>query len=76
MKVAKVFSNGGSQAIRLPKDYRFEDSEVLVNQIGGAVIILPKNDPWAPMMESLDLFTDDFLNERPKDSLPQERDEL
>lgn len=61
MDVAKVFTNGRSQAVRLPKSCRFQDDEVLVNRIGGMVILMPKNDPWASMMGSLDMFTEDFM---------------
>ena len=76
MEYAKVFSNGGSQAVRLPKSCRFEQDEVLVNRIGKAVILLPKDDPWAEMMQSLSLFTDDFLAEGVHDLPLQERNGL
>lgn len=62
MDIAKVFTNGGSQAVRLPKNCRFEDDEVLVNKIGNIVLLIPKADRWHSMLESLDLFTDDFLS--------------
>ncbi|MBR3555526.1 MAG: AbrB/MazE/SpoVT family DNA-binding domain-containing protein [Oscillospiraceae bacterium] len=61
MDTAKIFTNGGSQAVRLPKDCRFTDDEVLVNRIGSIVILMPKDDPWKSMMDSLPLFTEDFL---------------
>lgn len=73
MEVAKVFSNGGSQAVRLPKNCRFEQDEVLVNRVGSVVILMPKDDPWAPMMQSLDMFTDDFLADGIEDLPIQER---
>lgn len=76
MEVAKVFSNGGSQAVRLPKNCRFDQDEVLVNRIGNVVILMPKNDPWAPMMQSLDMFTDDFLADGIEDLPVQERAQL
>ena len=76
MDVAKVFSNGGSQAVRLPKNCRFDQDEVLVNRIGNVVILMPKNDPWAPMMQSLDMFTDDFLADGIEDLPVQERAQL
>lgn len=41
---AKVFENGRSQAVRLPKEYRFSDDEVSVNKIGDIVILMPKNN--------------------------------
>ena len=69
METAKVFNNGGSQAIRLPKDCRFSESEVLVNRIGNVVILFPREDRWQNLLTSLDLFTDDFLSE-PVESLP------
>ena len=76
METAKVFNNGGSQAIRLPKDCRFSESEVLVNRIGNVVILFPREDRWQNLLTSLDLFTDDFLSE-PVESLPlSDREEI
>ncbi|MBQ8945375.1 MAG: AbrB/MazE/SpoVT family DNA-binding domain-containing protein [Lachnospiraceae bacterium] len=63
MDVAKVFSNGGSQAVRLPKTCRFDNEEVFVNRIGNVVMLFPKEDRWQSLLTSLDLFTDDFLSE-------------
>lgn len=73
MEVAKVFANGGSQAVRLPKNCRFEQDEVWVNRIGDVVILMPKDDPWAPMLRGLDMFTDDFLADGADDLPVQER---
>ena len=44
MMTAKVFKNGRSQAIRLPKECRFSSDEVMVNRIGDIVILLPKQN--------------------------------
>lgn len=76
METAKVFTNGGSQAVRLPKDCRFHDDEVLVNRIGNVVILMPKDDPWQSMLQSLDLFTEDFLADGIGDLPVQERESL
>ncbi len=76
METAKVFTNGGSQAVRLPKDCRFEQGEVLVNRIGNIVILMPKDDPWASMLQGLDMFTDDFLKDGIDDLPLQERPAL
>ena len=73
METAKIFTNGGSQAIRLPKDCRFEGNEVLVNRIGSVVLLMPKEDPWSSMMLGLSLFTEDFLAEPIEDLPLQER---
>lgn len=42
MMTAKIFKNGRSQAVRLPKEYRFSDDEVVVNKIGDVILLMPK----------------------------------
>lgn len=42
MQIARIFTNGNSQAVRLPKEFRFEDDEVVIKKVGNAVILLPK----------------------------------
>ena len=75
MEVAKVFKNGGSQAVRLPQSCRFDEDEVLVNKVGNVVMLMPKSTPWKNLLASLDYFTDDFMEDI--DDLPvQERGEL
>ena len=65
---AKVFKNGRSQAIRLPKECRFSSDEVIVNKIGDVVILLPKENKWDSFMRAIDLFSDDFMaDERTRD---------
>lgn len=61
MKTAKLFSNGSSQAVRLPKDYRFEGTEVGIKKIGGTVLLFPanKDTAWAEFLNSPPA-TDDF----------------
>lgn len=54
-------------AVRLPKTCRFEGTEVLVNKIGDIVILMPKDDPWAAIMSSRSMFTDDFMKEEIED---------
>ena len=48
---AKLFLNGRSQAVRLPKEYRFEGKEVGIGRVGSAVILYPLDDPWALFFE-------------------------
>ena len=64
MKTAKIFENGRSQAVRLPKEYRFNTKEVNVNKVGDAIILFPADSKWNSLLESLDLFTDDFMEKR------------
>ena len=64
MQTAKLFENGRSQAVRLPKECRFGGSEVFVRKYEDIVILFSKRSPWAPLVGSLDKFTDDFMAER------------
>jgi len=64
MQTAKIFINGRSQAIRLPKDFRFSGNDVFIKKFGKMVILLPKDDPWSSLVNSLDQFTDDFMINR------------
>ena len=73
METAKIFTNGGSQAVRLPKDCRFMTDEVLVNRIGDVVVLIPKSEKWNSLLEGMDMFTDDFLRENMEDLSVQER---
>jgi len=64
MKTAKLFENGRSQAVRLPKECRFRGKEVYVRRFEDIVILFPKGSPWGPLVNSLDKFSDDFMTER------------
>ena len=76
MDKAKIFTNGGSQAIRLPKSCRFEADEVIVNRIGDIVILMPENKRWSSVAAGLSLFTDDCFSEEIEDLPLQERNKL
>ncbi len=63
MDTAKLFKNGQSQAVRLPKQYAFKGTEVYVKRIGGVVMLVPKGeDPWNLFRDSLERFTDAALS--------------
>ena len=65
--VAKLFKNGQSQAVRLPKEYRFENQEeVYVKKVPNGVLLISKNDKsiWNNMFNKLDDFSSDFMNDR------------
>jgi antitoxin VapB len=64
MKTAKIFRNGQSQAVRLPKEFRFEDSEVFIKKVGNVVQLIPRNEPWSSLFDSLKMFSADFMEER------------
>ncbi|MBO9324131.1 MAG: antitoxin [Roseiflexus sp.] len=64
MDTARIFQNGQSQAIRLPKEYRFRGDKVYLKRMGNAVVLLPEYDSWQTLIESLSMFSDDFMAER------------
>ena len=64
MQTAKIFINGRSQAVRLPKEFRFSGKDIFIKKIGKMVVLFPKDDPWAFLASSLDKFTDDFMDSR------------
>lgn len=64
MDIAKIFINGRSQAVRLPKEYRLEGSEVYVKKVDDVVILIPKDSAWKTMETSVNYFSDDFMSER------------
>lgn len=64
MKTAKVFKNGQSQAVRLPKEFRFEDDYVFVKKSGNVIILIPAKNSWDSLLNSLTQFSDDFMTER------------
>ncbi len=75
MKTAKLFMNGRSQAVRLPKGFRFEGGEVFVKKVGNAVLLLPHRHSWEALYESLEAFSEDFMEKRGQPTGEQARTE-
>lgn len=76
MMTAKVFENGRSQAVRLPKECRFNTDEVVVNRIGDIVLLMPKTNKWSSFMQAIDMFSEDFMEDNRNAGDEQEREEL
>jgi antitoxin VapB len=64
MDTAKLFQNGKSQAVRLPKKYRLPGDKVFIQKIGDAVILLPYDNLWQAWLENLNHFSADFMETR------------
>ncbi len=75
METAKLFMNGRSQAVRLPMGFRFEGDEVFIKRVGNAVVLLPWSDSWQTLYESLEAFSEDFMEERGQPAFEQARSE-
>lgn len=76
-EMAKVFSSGESQMVLLPKGFRIDSENVVVKQVGNKLVLLPVGETLSGILESLDMFTDDFMNDYAKEHFPtQERETL
>ncbi len=71
-QTAKLFTNGQSQAVRLPKNFRFEGKEVYIRKVGDEVILSLKKPSWKAFFLTVSAFDGDFLLERDNQP-PQER---
>jgi len=76
MEIAKLFVNGKSQAVRLPKEYRFSGSEVYIQKVGNAVMLFPKERAWETFLNGLNSFTDDFFSDGRSQSIQAPRETL
>jgi antitoxin VapB len=76
MERAKIFWSGRSQAVRLPKDFRFQGEEVRIRRHGSAVILEPMTEDWTWLDSIVGKLDEDFVeaaNEQPE---PQKRPAL
>ncbi|HEX4125145.1 MAG TPA: antitoxin [Tepidisphaeraceae bacterium] len=73
MTKAKLFINGRSQAVRLPKECRFGGKEVAVVKFGEIVVLYPPDKRWKLLEESLQDFSDDFMKTRDQPKRQQRR---
>ena len=71
MKTAKLCQNGRSQAVRLPRESRFSGDHVLIKKHGDGVLLLPAEKSWDSLLKSLEMFSDDFMEDRRQP--PQQR---
>ena len=71
MKTAKIFQHGNSQAVRLPKEFRFEEDEVVIKRHAGGVLLLPKRYAFDDLFALLQQFEGPI--ERGENGPPQKR---
>jgi len=77
MDTAKLFINGRSQAVRLPKAYRFEGNEVYIKKVAGGVLLFSKNQSiWDLWEKNLMKYEEPFMTQRNQPELQQERESL
>jgi len=64
MVSAKLFQNGRSQAVRLPKAFRFSGDRVIIKRFGKGLVLLPDENSLDSLIESTSKFTSDFMETR------------
>ena len=74
MPIAKLFKNGSSQAVRLPKEFRMPGKEVQIEHFENFVILNPVTGGYAAMFRAADKFDDDFMADGRLQPEPQNRD--
>ena len=76
MDTAKLFLNGRSQAVRLPKDFQFSGEEVYVKKVGNAVMLYPKDEVWETFFNGLNSFSDDVFSDGREQDILMSRESL
>jgi antitoxin VapB len=75
MDTARIFPSGRSQAVRLPKEYRFKGKEVVIKHFGNGVLLIPIDKSWSMLEAALQEFEPGFIMEREQPE-EQEREEI
>lgn len=76
MVCTKVFTSGNSQAVRIPKEFHIDFTELFIKKIGSSIILTPKESNWENLERSLSEFTDDFMAEGRNQPSMQDREEF
>lgn len=74
MPTAKIFQNGRSQAIRLPKAFRLSGTEVRISREGNRIILEPLKQSWDDWLLAIEQFSDDFMAQGREQPAVQERE--
>ena len=64
MNVVEIVQDGKNQVVKLPEEFSLNDDKVYINKVGNALVLIPYHDPWRPLFDSLNKFSDDFMQER------------
>ena len=76
MKTAIVVTQPHGQTVCLPEDFRLEGDEVFIKRVGRSILLIPKQaDPWRSLVDSLDQFSEDFMQDRAQ-PYPQQRETI
>jgi len=72
-ETVKIKKKSGAQVIQIPESLRIEDNKVYLKKVGNSIYVIPFHNPWESLIQSTELFTKDFLDERDQPGV-QERE--
>jgi len=72
-EAVKIKKKSGAQIIQIPEGFRIKDDKVYLKKVGNSIYVIPFHNPWDSLINSTELFTSDFLEERNQPKV-QERD--
>jgi antitoxin VapB len=64
MEKVQIFKQGEDQVVVLPREFQVEGDEVYVKKIGSAIVLISQAHPWQLLFDSLDQFSEDFMETR------------
>jgi antitoxin VapB len=64
METARLATDGTNQFVILPENFKISGTEVYIKKMGDAIVLISKDNPWQPLFDSLELFSEDFMADR------------
>jgi len=59
-----VQENGNGQFLQIPNDFKIDDAQVFLKKVNGVLYVIPLHNPWQPFFNSIQNFSEDFMEER------------
>lgn len=64
IRAVEIVTNSGLQGIAIPEGMEIDDNKVYLKRVGNSLFVIPFHEPWRNMIESVDIFTEDFMESR------------
>ena len=65
----EIQDKSGFQSVEIPDDFKINDNKVYLKKVGNALYLIPFHNPWQSLYDSVNEFTEDFMNERKQPGL-------
>ena len=64
IRTVEIVTNSGLQGIAIPEGMEIDDNKVYLKRVGNSLFVIPFHEPWRNMIDSVDIFTEDFMESR------------